>query len=109
LKLIITDINRRFSKAYNADDLEIIITRDTMIDETENENREKVIAERKQIVINMILSAAPHLPSDKVIELICEQFELDYDDVQELLELEPYSKGLDDGTDDEVIIDGATG
>lgn len=109
LKLIITDINRRFSKAYNADDLVIIITRDTMIDETENENREKVIAERKQIVINMILSAAPHLPSDKVIELICEQFELDYDDVQELLELEPYSKGLDDGTDDEVISDGATG
>lgn len=108
LKLIIADINRRFDKGYHADDLVITITRDTMIDESENEVREKTKAERKQLFISMILEAAPHLPSDKVLGLICEQFELDFEEVKELLELEPYSKGLAEGTDEEVIADATT-
>lgn len=82
LKLIIADINRRFGKAYNAEDLTINITRDTMIDETENETREKTKAERRQIEIDNVLNAATRLDDESVLKYICEILELDYEEVQ---------------------------
>ena len=82
LKLIIADINRRFGKAYNAEELTIEITRDTMVDETENENREKTKAERKQIEIDNVLNAAGRLDDESVLKYIYEILELDYEEVQ---------------------------
>lgn len=108
LKLIVADINRRFSKKYDANEIEIIITRSTIFNEKEIEEREKIKAERKQLFISMILEAAPQLPSETVLEMLCEQFELDFDEVKELIELEPYSQGLSQGTDNEVIEGGTT-
>lgn len=90
LKLIIADINRRFGKAYNAEDLIINITRDTMIDETENETREKTKAERRQIEIDNVLNAATRLDDESVLKYICEILELDYEEVQKKLGEQDY-------------------
>lgn len=90
LKLIIADINRRFGKDYNAEDLTINITRDTMIDETENETREKTKAERRQIEIDNVLNAATRLDDESVLKYICEILELDYEEVQARLGEQDY-------------------
>ena len=92
LKLIIADINRRFKTAYTTDDLEITITRSTMIDEKEVEEIEKIKAERKQIEIDNLLNAATQLDDESVLEYICEVLELDVDEVKERLDEQDYTE-----------------
>lgn len=92
LELIVADINQRNNTAYDTSDLEIIITRDTMIDETEVEEREKTKAERKQIEIDNILNAAVRLDDETVLKYICEVFDLDYEEVQKLLDEQDYEE-----------------
>lgn len=108
-EMVIADINRRTGKAYRADQVEFEFVRELMVNETDLVTNEKTIAETRQIAIQTILEAAPQLPSDEVLRLVCEQFELDFDDVKAALDEEPYTKGLADGTDSEVIDSAAAG
>jgi uncharacterized SAM-dependent methyltransferase len=92
LKLIIADINRRFNTNYHTDDLEIIITRSTIFNEKEIEEREKIKAERKQVEIDNLLNAATRLDDESVLEYICNVLELDYEEVQQRLEQQDYEE-----------------
>lgn len=94
LELIVADINQRYNKAYDTSDLEIVITRDTMVDETEVEEREKTKAERKQIEIDNILNAAARLDDETVLKYICEVLDLDFDEVQKLLDEQDYDEDV---------------
>ena len=97
--MIVGDINRRFSTAYKASDIEITITRETMVNENDIYLNEKVKAETKAVIIQSILAAAPRLDDESVLKLICEQYELDFEEVQKLLEEQDYTTGLQDDTD----------
>ncbi len=94
LELIVADINQRNNTAYDTSDLEIIITRDTMIDETEVEEREKTKAERKQIEIDNILNAAVRLDDETVLKYICEAFDLDYEEIKKLMDEQDYEEDV---------------
>lgn len=94
LKLIIADINRRFNTNYHTDDLEIIITRSTIFNEKEIEEREKIKAERKQVEIDNLLNAATRLDDESVLERICEILELDFDEVMQKLDEQDYTKDV---------------
>lgn len=98
-EMIVEDINRRYSTAYKASDIEITITRETMVNENDIYLNEKVQAETKQVIIQTILAAAPRLDDESVLKLICEQYELDFEEVQKLLEEQDYTTGLQDDTD----------
>jgi SPP1 family phage portal protein len=108
-EMIVEDINRRYSTAYKATDIEITITRETMVNENDIYLNEKVQAETKAVIIQSILAAAPRLDDESVLKLICEQYELDFEEVQKLLEEQDYTTGLQDDTDPpEVGADDAT-
>lgn len=94
LKLIIADINRRFNKAYTTDDLEIIITRSTMVDEKEVADIEKVKVESKQIEIDNLLNAASRLDDESVLERICEILEFEFDEVKQRLDEQDYEEDV---------------
>lgn len=94
LKLIIADINRRFNTNYHTDDLEIIITRSTIFNEKEIEEREKIKAERKQLEIDNLLNAATRLDDESVLERICEILELDFDEVMQKLDEQDYTEDV---------------
>lgn len=103
LELIVADINQRHHKAYDTKDIEITITRDTMVDETENANREKTIAETKQIELDIILEAAARLDDETTLKAICDLLELDFDEVQRLVDEQDYPQvdsGIEDVTND---------
>lgn len=109
-ELIVQDINRRNRTAYNASDIKVNITRETMVNETDLVMNEKTKEETRQIIINSILSVAPLLDDETVLREICEQFELDYDEVQERIELQDYvTPDIRDGTDSEEIEGAADG
>ncbi|WP_339063574.1 phage portal protein [Tepidibacillus marianensis] len=99
LKIIVDDINARYGTAYDYRDLEINIVRETMVNENDIVNNEKTEAETKQIKIETILSAAPRLDEESVLKLLCEEFELDWEEVQHLLEEQDSSPGLTADTD----------
>lgn len=90
LKIIVDDINSRHGTAYNYNDLEISIVREAMVNENDIVANAKVEAETKKILIDTILGAASRLADDTVLKVICEILELDYDEVKEKLEEQPY-------------------
>ena len=98
-EMIVQDINRRYSTAFKASDIEITITRETMVNENDIYTNEKRQAETKQIIIQTVLAVAPRLDDESILKLICEQFELDWEEVQQLLSEQEYTPGLQDDTD----------
>ncbi|EOW1952466.1 phage portal protein [Enterococcus faecalis] len=100
-RLVIEDINRRYNKKYNPTDVKFTFTREVMVNETDIVNNEKTEAETRKIILESILQVAPRLDDDNVLRLICEQFDLDWEDVKEALEEAEYTKGLSDNTDEE--------
>lgn len=106
-KLVVDDINRRYNKAYNASDVTFTFTREVMVNENDLVTNEKTEAETKQIIINSIMQVAPRLDDDTVLKMICEQFDLDFEEVQAAIEEAEYTQGLTNGTDEAVNADGS--
>lgn len=90
LKVIVDDINSRYGTAYDYNDIEINIVRETMVNETDVVNNAKTEAETKKILIDNILVSATRLDDDTVLKLICEILELDYEEVKEKLNSQLY-------------------
>ncbi|ENJ9653539.1 phage portal protein [Clostridium botulinum] len=86
LKAIVDDINRRYNTAYNYMDIYINIVRETMVNENDIANNEKIEAETRGQLINNILTAASRLDDDTVLKCLCEILELDYEEVKEKLD-----------------------
>lgn len=104
IELIVADINQRHGTSFDTSDIEISITRDTMIDETEVENREKTKAERRQLELETILEAAARLDDETVLKAICDLMELDFEEVQKLLDEQDYQDPLEkEVIDDEQV------
>ncbi|KRM79482.1 portal protein [Lapidilactobacillus dextrinicus DSM 20335] len=108
-QMVVADINRRKNTAYDPADVSFEFTRELMVNETDIAANKKTAAETKQVMIATILEAAPQLPDDEILRLICEQFDLDFDEIKDELEEEPYTQGLASGTDREVINDATVG
>lgn len=98
-EMIVQDINRRFGTAYKASDIKVNIVRETMINEKDLVEQDKIEAETKQVIIETILSVAARLDDETILKLICEQFELDWEEVQQAIEEQDYTPGLATGTD----------
>lgn len=94
--LIVDDINRRYGTGYSSSDIEVILERETMTDKKENAEIEKIEAETKNIIIQTILAVAPRLDDTSALKLICEQFELDYEEITKLIAEQDYTMGLQD-------------
>ena len=67
-------------------DVEIVFKRDTITNESENIANEKIKAETKQIKINTILNAAETIGSEKALQMICDEFDVDFKEVKDLIE-----------------------
>ena len=97
LKLIVEDINTRFGKSYTTHDLEVTITRDTMVNERDVSEIAQIEAQVQQTKVNTIIAAATYLDSDSVLRLMCEALDLRYEEV---------SKAVDD--DEPVTLEGGS-
>ncbi|BDR75263.1 portal protein [Clostridium tetani] len=90
LKCIVDNINKRYNTAYNYMDIEINIVREIMVNENDVVNNEKIEAEKQGQLINNILTAASRFDDDTVLKCLCDILELDYEEIKEKLELQPY-------------------
>ncbi len=101
LKLIVEDINSHTGKAYDANDIEIIINRDTTFNEKEMAEIEKILEETKQVKIAYLLTVAHKLDDESVLKMLCDTLELEFEEVQQAMLTQDYTTGggTDDGTE----------
>lgn len=91
LKIIVDDINLRYGTAYNYNDIEINIVRETMVNEDSIAANEKLEAETQGQLINNVLLAGNTISNDSKLRLICDILDLDYEEEKKALgSQEPY-------------------
>ena len=86
LDVVLDEINKENETDYQRSDIEYNFTRSLMTNETENIANEKVKAETKQVEINTILNAAPVIGDEKTLQLICDELDIDFEEIKGELE-----------------------
>lgn len=95
LKIIIDDINERNSKNYSVNDVEIVITRDTTVNEKELVEQEKLKADTQQVLISNLVLAANRIDDETVLKRMCDILEIDYEEVNKSLATQDYVSEFD--------------
>ena len=101
LDIIILDINERYHKSFKRQQVEVVITRSTLINQTDNAETEKVEAETKGQLIQNLLDVAPYLDDESLLKKICTVQDLDYDEVVQRLGSQDFSPSKKDVIDSE--------
>lgn len=101
LDIIIQDINERYQRSFTRQQIDVIITRSTMINQSDNAETEKVEAETKGQLIQNLLDVAPYLDDESLLKKICAVQDLDYDEVVQRLGSQDYSASKKDVIDNE--------
>lgn len=103
LDIIILDINERYHESFKRQQVEVVITRSTLINQTDNAETEKVEAETKGQLIQNLLDVAPYLDDESLLKKICVVQDLDYDEVVQRLGSQDYSSPKKDVIDNEQV------
>lgn len=113
IKVVLAEINEENGTDYQITDIEPLgnFDRAIMTNESENIANEKAKAETKQIEINTILNIAAQIGDEKTLQMICEELDIDFDEVKDELEKKQETQNLFDArktlegvTVDETII-----
>lgn len=101
LDIIIQDINDRYHKSFKRQQVVVVITRSTLINQTDSADTEKVEAETKGQLIQNLLDVAPYLDDESLLKKICAVQDLDYDEVVQRLGFQDYGSPKKDVIDSE--------
>lgn len=86
IKVVLDEINQQNETDYQISDIELNFTRSVMTNESENIANEKVKAETRQIVLNAILNVAAVIGDEKALQLICDELDIDFEEIKGELE-----------------------
>lgn len=86
VEVVLAEINEEHGTDYQLSDIEYKFTRAMMTNESENIANEKVKAETKQLVINTILNVAVRIGDEQALKMICEELDIDFDEIKGELE-----------------------
>lgn len=81
-KVVLADINLANKTDYQISDIEFKFQRTTLNNETENIANEKVKADTQQVKVNTILDVAEVIGNEQVLKAVCEQLDLDYEEIK---------------------------
>lgn len=109
VEVVLAEINAEEGTDYQLKDIEYDFKRSVMTNESENIANEKVKAETKQIEINTILNAAASIGDEKAVQLICEELDIDFNEIKGELEKRKEEQNLIDAkaTLEGVVVEGA--
>lgn len=82
LKVVLAEINAEHGTDYQQKDVYFDFKREVMTNASDNAQIELVEAQTRQTEINTILNIAGQIGDETVLELICEQLDIDVDDVK---------------------------
>lgn len=82
LKVVIAEINEVNGTDYQMKDVYFDFEHEIMSNAQENAQIELTEAQRKQTEINTLLGLATHLDNETLMQLICEQLDIDYEEIK---------------------------
>lgn len=85
IKVVIQEINETDGTDYQMKDVYFDFDHEIMSNEQENAQIELTEAQKRQVEINTILNLAEKLDDETIIQLICEQLDIDYEDIKDKL------------------------
>ena len=85
LKIVLAEINERNGTDYQQSDVYFAFDREIPTNEQENAQIELTDAQRKQTEITTLLNVAAQLDNETLMQLICEQLDIDYNDIKDKL------------------------
>lgn len=85
LRVVLDEINEREGTDYQQKDVYFCFEPEIPTNAQENAQIELTEAQRKQTEINTLLNLSAHLDNETVMQLICEQLDVDYDDIKDKL------------------------
>lgn len=96
IEIVLAEINEEQGTDYQLSDIEYNFKRSIMTNESENIANEKIKAETKQIVVNTILNVAANIGEEKAVQLICEELDIDFNEIKGELEKRKEEQNLAD-------------
>ncbi|MGD6877846.1 phage portal protein [Bacillus infantis] len=85
VKVVISEINTNNGTDYQMKDVYFNFEHEIMSNAKENADIELVEAQRQQTAITTLLNIATQLDTETLMQLICEQLDLDFDDIKDKL------------------------
>ncbi len=85
LKVVLAEINDRDGTDYQQKDVYFCIEPEVPTNAQENAQIELTEAQRKQTEITTLLNIATHLDNETLMQLICEQLDLEFDELKDKL------------------------
>ena len=82
IKVVLAEINAMNGTDYQQKDVYFNFEHEVMSNEKENAEIEHVAAQRRQVEINTLLALAAHLDNETLMQLICEQLDIDYEEIK---------------------------
>ena len=86
INLVIDEINETYGTGYKVSDVYFNFKPETLVNESENIENQKVKAETKQIEINTILNVAEQIGDEEALKIICELLDLDFEELKSALD-----------------------
>ena len=99
LKVVLKEINDTNKTDYQSKDVYIRFERETPANELENSQIELAESQKRQVEIGTLLNLQATLDNETLIQLICEQLDIDYEEIKDKLptdETEAYKGAQND-------------
>lgn len=85
IKIVLDDVNKRNGTDYQQKDVYFDFEREVITNALDNANIKKIEADTKAVEINLLMGLAQVLDSETVVQLICEQLDIDYNEIKDKL------------------------
>lgn len=82
IKVVLQEINENNKTDYQMKDVYFTFEHEVMSNAQENAQIELTESQKKQVEINTLLALGAHLDNETLMQLICEQLDIDYDDIK---------------------------
>lgn len=110
VQLVLDEVNKEQKTAYQLSDVYYTFERESISNSQENAQIKLIEAQTRQAEISTLLNIESRLGNEVFMELVCEQLELDYDDIKDKLPKpeennDPYSAGAARGALSAIIPD----
>ena len=85
VQIVLDDINKRNGTDYQQKDVYFDFEREVITNASDNASIKKIEADTKAVEINLLMGLAQVLDSETVVQLICEQLDIDYNEIKDKL------------------------
>ena len=85
IKIVLDDVNKRHGTDYQQKDVYFEFEREIITNASDNAGIKKVEADTKAVEINLLMGLAQVLDQETVVQMICEQLDIDYNDIKDKL------------------------